>query len=146
MADNVTLPGAGRVIMTEQVGGVDIPVSKIRVGAQDADGGDVTVSNPFPVMGEKPATPVVTGVASSATSVTIINANAARLGLTVVNDSTSSTLYMSLGTGAASIASGGYTVALVAGAYWELPFRYTGKITGIWASALGYANVTEITA
>lgn len=51
MADNTTLnPGTGGdVIMTEQVGAAKIPVSKIRLGAQDVDGGDVTVTNPFPV-------------------------------------------------------------------------------------------------
>lgn len=54
MADNTVLnPGVGGdTIMTEQPGGVGakIPVTKLRVGAQDVDGGDVTPTNPFPNM------------------------------------------------------------------------------------------------
>lgn len=59
MADNTILnPGAGGdVIMTEQPGGAGpkIPVSKIRLGVQDTDGGDVSSSNPFPVLQILPA-------------------------------------------------------------------------------------------
>lgn len=148
MADNVTLPGAGAVIMTEQVAGVQIPVSKIRLGAQDADGGDVTTSNPFPVMAERPATPTITTVAATASSTTILAANANRLGAKIVNDSTSAgTLYLLDGTGTASSGAGGYSVALVPGAYYELPYRVTYALRGIWSSAAsGFANITEITA
>ena len=50
--DNTTLnPGAGGdTIVTEQPGGVGpkICVTKIRIGALDVDGGDVTPTNPFP--------------------------------------------------------------------------------------------------
>lgn len=53
MSDNTILnPGVGGdVIITEArpSDGYKIPVSKIRTGAEDFDGGDVTVNNPFPV-------------------------------------------------------------------------------------------------
>lgn len=51
MSDNTTLnPGAaGDVIATEDIGAYKLPVSKIRLGAKDVDGGDVTASNPMPV-------------------------------------------------------------------------------------------------
>jgi hypothetical protein len=29
--------------------------------------------------------------------------------------------------------------------YFEVPFGYTGIVTGIWVSANGYARVTEVT-
>ncbi len=54
MADNTVLnPGVGGdTIMTEDPGtGAKIPVSKIRLGHQDNDFGDVSNSNPFPVGG-----------------------------------------------------------------------------------------------
>lgn len=52
MSDNTILnPGAGGdVIATEDPGlGYKIPVSKIRIGPEDVDGGDVTITNPFPI-------------------------------------------------------------------------------------------------
>lgn len=49
MADNVPGP-AGSQIMTENTTGVvHVPVSKIRKGAQDVDGGDVTENNPLAI-------------------------------------------------------------------------------------------------
>lgn len=51
MADNTQLPASssqGDIIATEDIGAYKIPVSKIRTGATDVDGGDVTSSNPFP--------------------------------------------------------------------------------------------------
>lgn len=54
MSENTTINQGqgGDVIATEDTGlGYKIPVSKIRTGALDVDGGDVTASNPFPVGG-----------------------------------------------------------------------------------------------
>lgn len=85
-----------------------------------------------------------TSVADSASSVTILASNAARIGATVMNDSTA-TLYLRLSASAASATD--YTVQLVSGAYYEVPSHYSGAITGIWASDpnTGAARVTEIT-
>lgn len=58
------------------------------------------------------------------------------------NDSTA-ILYVKFGTTATTSS---YTVKMVADAYYEVPFGYTGRIDGIWASANGAARVTEITA
>lgn len=84
-------------------------------------------------------------VAASATSVTLLAANAARRGGTIVNESTA-ILYVLLGTPATATS---YTVALApmgtVGSYYEIPFNYTGIVTGIWASATGNARVTELT-
>ena len=79
-------------------------------------------------------------VAGSASSVTLLAANARRIGASVVNDS-AAILYIDLTGGTASATS--YSVQLAAGAYLEVPFGYTGLITGIWASATGSARVTE---
>jgi hypothetical protein len=44
-------PGTGGdLIVTEDLGdGTKMPVSKIRLGDTDEDGGDVTADNPFPI-------------------------------------------------------------------------------------------------
>ena len=76
---------------------------------------------------------------------TILAANSARLGAIITNSSTA-ILYLRYSATAAAISSGNYTVsvAITLGTH-EVPFGYTGAITGIWASANGFANVTEIT-
>lgn len=87
----------------------------------------------------------VTGVTASATSVTLLAANPARRGAIIQNDSTSALLYVRLNSSAAAATSGNYTTTLMGGQNYEIPFNYTGTITGIWASAAGFANVTELT-
>lgn len=90
---------------------------------------------------DKPAqTPTVSRVSSSATSVTLQAANAARRLVTIFNESTS-VLYVKFGA-AASLTS--YTVQISAGGYYEVPGSYTGIIDGIWASVNGAAQVTEV--
>lgn len=82
-------------------------------------------------------------VAGSASSVTILAANTARRGASIWNDS-SAILYLDLTGGTASATS--CSVKLIADAFYEVPFGYTGLITGIWASATGAARVTEFVA
>ena len=90
------------------------------------------------------ATTTVTGVASSTTSVTILASNTARVGAIITNSSTS-ILYLRYSATAAAISSGNYTIAVAVtlGTH-EVYAGYTGTITGIWATANGFANVTEI--
>lgn len=78
-------------------------------------------------------------VTSSATSVTLKALNTARLGLSITNDSTA-TLYVKLGTTASAT---DYNVKMMPNSYWESPVNYTGRVDGIWASANGFAYVTE---
>lgn len=95
------------------------------------------------------ATTVVSGtatlanVASSATNVTLLAANTARLGATITNDSTQ-VLYVKFG---ATASATSYTVQIAAGGYYEVPQPvFTGKLDGLWASANGNARVTETSA
>jgi hypothetical protein len=83
-------------------------------------------------------------VADSATSVTLLAANAARLGVSIANDS-SARLYIKCGA-TASLTS--YTASIGQHGYWECPFAYTGIIDGIWATdpGDGAARVAEFTA
>ncbi len=88
------------------------------------------------------ATATRTSVASSASSVTLLAANANRKDASVYNDSTAN-LYIALGTVAASAAN--FTVLVASGGFYEVAYGYTGQIVGIWASANGNARVTELT-
>jgi len=86
-------------------------------------------------------TATLTNVAGSASSVTLIASNTNRKGAMVQNDSTA-TLYLKFGTGASATS---YTVQMASGSYYEVPFSYTGVITGLWGSATGFARCTEVT-
>lgn len=83
----------------------------------------------------------VTSVGDSATSVTLLAAQASRKGATFYNDSTA-ILYIKCG---ATASTSSYTTQLAAsGGYWELPALYVGVVDGIWASdAGGNVRVTE---
>ena len=90
------------------------------------------------------ATSAVTSVADSASSVTLLAANANRLGAVIFNDS-SAVLFLKLG---ATASSTSYTVRLTQYTGYEVPFGYTGVIDGIWASDPndGAARIVELTA
>ena len=86
-------------------------------------------------------TPTVTQKTSSATSITLLSANSARVGASIFNASTA-LLYVKLG---ATASTTSYTVRISTNGYYELVPGYTGIIDGIWASANGFAYVTELT-
>lgn len=81
-------------------------------------------------------------VDSSITVVTLLAANANRLGATIVNDS-NARVRVKLGSAAALTS---FTKRLRPQEYYEVPFSYTGIITGIWEQASGAARVVEFTA
>lgn len=81
-----------------------------------------------------------TTVASSITSETILAANSNRKGATIWNDSTA-ILYLEIG---ATAATNAFTAKLFASGYYEVPFHYTGVISGIWSAANGNALVREL--
>lgn len=91
-------------------------------------------------------TGTVSTVAATASSVTLLAANTVRRGATMVNDSTS-ILYLSL---SATASSTNFTCEMAGSnaqgaAYYEVPFWYSGIVTGAWATATGNARVTEVT-
>lgn len=86
-------------------------------------------------------TAVPTNVTAAATSNTIMAANSNRKGGTIWNNSTAR-LYLELGASASLTV---FTAILEAGGYYEVPFNYTGTISGIWTAANGNALVRELT-
>ena len=87
-----------------------------------------------------------TGVAQSASSVTILNATQARdrKGV-IVENAAAERLYLLFGPGTAAVSSGNYTASLGQNEKYEsgAGMNYVGEITGIWASGTGsFAQVT----
>ena len=95
------------------------------------------------VVVHKAGTVTTSQVSDTGSTAQLLAANADRLGATITNDS-SAALYVKLGTTASTT---DYTVRLVQYAYYEVPFGYTGRIDGIWASdpGDGAARITELT-
>lgn len=85
----------------------------------------------------------VAGTTSSST--TVLASNASRRGATLFMDDTIVTgadLYISLG---ATCTTTNFTLKIAAQGYYEVPFGYTGIITGVCSAATGTIRVTEIT-
>ena len=87
-----------------------------------------------------------TSVSGTLTSTQLVAADGQRQQLRIVNDSTSTgILYILIGGGKASSAAGGYSVPLPPGAVWEaLPGEQVFAVQGAWATAAGFANITQI--
>jgi len=92
-------------------------------------------------IGAAPATSTVTSVAAAIASTQLLAANAARVGASIYNDSAAE-MYLKHGAGASNVS---FSVDMLPGSYYEIPYGYTGVIHGIWASATGSARVTEFT-
>lgn len=103
----------------------------------------IATAVPVPTKQSRSATSTQTSVASSITVVTILASNINRLGATVYNEG-GSDMRLHLGASASATV---YTLVLPAGGYYEVPFNYTGIITGLWttASAANNARVVELT-
>lgn len=87
----------------------------------------------------------VSKVPSSATVVELLPADPSRIGASISNDSTA-VLTIRLGAGDASQTD--YTVKLAAvtngvPGYFELPYDFKGRVSGLWASANGGAVITD---
>jgi hypothetical protein len=87
------------------------------------------------------ATSTLSNVASSATSVTLLASNTARVEAFIMNDSTAA-LMVKLG---ASASSSSFTKRMAPGEFWAVPQCYRGIIDGVWQAAQGNARMTELT-
>jgi hypothetical protein len=144
MPDNLGYtPGTGANVAADEVpGGSGVFVQRVKntFGA-DGTSTDVSATTPLPAEPPGAGTATLTNVSGSASSVSLLAANAARRGAIIYNDSTA-ILYVKFGTAASTTS---YTYLLVAGATVEFPRPvYTGVVHGIWASATGAARVTEV--
>lgn len=125
--------GAAAVGNPVQVAGVD--------SAGNVQALLVTTTGALNLNDLKSSTGTKSAVASGITSVTILASNANRKGATVTNTDANA-LYLDLSGGTASSTS--FSVAVATNGYYEIPFGFTGLITGIWAAdGAGSALVTE---
>lgn len=115
--------------------------------SDSVDEGDVglvrmTLDRHLYVKEKRSGTGTVTSVNDTATSTTLLAANASRLGAIIYNDS-EAVLYVKLG---ATASTTSFTYKVAASGTVEIPFGYTGIIDGVWASdSTGAARITEMT-
>lgn len=101
----------------------------------------VPISNPSAPNYPVSSTAASSTVNSATTSQAILVANTSRKGATVWNASTA-TLYLDLD---AAASTSDYAAKLDPGGYYEVPYGFTGAISGIWSAANGSALVREFT-
>ena len=147
MADLVTLPGTGSVVLTDEVTDgtlgtgqaqlvkiIDGTINSTTKWIIESDGAADVVQ-----IGKTSAT--LSNVSSSATSVSLLSSNAAARARMVFNDSTQ-VLYLKFGTTASATS---HTVQIPSMGYYEFPQPlYKGAVDGIWAAANGSARLTEM--
>lgn len=128
------LLGAGSPIPVDIGTSIDVSIDNTSIEVSN------DIGNPIPTS-VSARTPSTSSVASSATSVTILTANANRKGFSISNVSTSK-LYLSFTSPATTANS---FVEVPAGAFLLLDQQLiiTNAIYGIWSSANGSAQVTE---
>jgi len=143
--DSVALP-ANQSVNTAQINGVAPSMGTGVVGtgvlrvvlATD----QAALTTPMPVKDARSGTTANSSVTASLTVVTVLAANVNRLGATVYNEGTG-ILKLQLGASASATV---YTVAMAAETYYEVPFGYTGILTGLWSVvASNAARVNELT-
>ncbi len=78
-------------------------------------------------------------ITAATSSTSILAANAARKGATIWNNSTA-ILYLDLDAAASTT---DYAARLQAGGYYEIPYGFTGAVSGIWSAVNGNALVRE---
>ena len=102
----------------------------------------VSGGTPLTVTADKSTTGTMTSVSASASSVTVLAANANRVGAAFFNDSTN-ILYLAMSASAASVTA--FTIKCMPGVYTDLDVDYTGQVNGIWNGTNGAVRVTEWT-
>lgn len=126
-------------LSTVTINDQDIAVPWIPVKLLNSDGSSVpspggSSSVPATSTSVGPANASVTSVVS-----TVLTSNTSRKGAAIANTG-SVTCYVALGSNATTSI---YTVSLVAGAYYEVPFGFTGSITALTAASTTTLSVTE---
>lgn len=101
----------------------------------------VSIAGTVAVTAAVAATGTITSVAGAAVSTTLLVSNASRKGFSIFNDSTS-ILKVAF---AATASATAFSFLLQPSSFFESGTLYTGIVTGIWASAVGNARVTELT-
>ena len=147
MADLVTLPGTGAVVLTDEVTDGTLGTGQKQiVGIMDAtvNGTNkliITSDGSAQVIQAGKTSATLSNVSGSASSVNLLASNANAISRQVFNDSTA-ILYLKWG---ATASTTSYTVQIQPGGYYEFPQPlYKGAVDGIWSAANGSARLTEM--
>ncbi len=127
-----------------QVDVLTMPTTAVsQSGTWTVQPGNTANTTAWLVKEQRSGTATHSSVADTATSTTLLSSNTSRLGASITNDS-SAVLYVKLGTTASAT---DYAVRMVQYAYFEVPYGYTGRIDGIWATdpGDGAARIVEFT-
>ena len=108
----------------------------LKVSLEEVDGGAVV-----PVTQETSTTGTSSTASVTNANTTVLASNTSRKGATIYNEGTVD-CFVKLGS-TASLTT--YTIKIIVDGYYELPFNYTGIITGITASGTATLRVTELT-
>lgn len=117
-------------------------VQAAQSGTWTVQPGNTQNTTPWLVQEARTTTSTRSSVSGAASDTLLLSSNSSRDGAMIYNDS-SATLYLGLGTTAASTTN--FTVKMAPETYYEVPYHFTGEIRGIWSSATGAARVTEFT-
>lgn len=133
-----------RAVLLEGVGTAGSSLGGVVSIQGVASGTAVPISGSITASPSTGATATLTNVNDTASSTTLLAANANRLTATIYNDSPS-LLYVKFGTTASTTS---FNVRIGAQGFYEIPVpTYTGRIDGIWsADASGAARIMELTA
>lgn len=145
MADTsiAVTPGSGALIDARSVAGGDLQQAVVLGNGTDATIAPVDTAG-LNVHAGKAATATLTNVTASVTSVQLLAANTARLGVVFYNDSTA-ILHLKFGVTASTTSK---TVEIPNDDWLAIPgdmgILYTGRIDGIWDAANGACRITEL--
>lgn len=141
----VSIKDLNTQLLTTDVG---IVTNSVIHGKTTGGGGgfvDVKVNPSGALTVESTPTTSSTGTSSSVSvttaNITVLASNGSRLGATIYNEGTVTAL-VKLGSTASATT---YTIKIVTDGYYEVPFLYTGIITGITASGTAVLRITELT-
>lgn len=111
----------------------------------DGYGNPVTIINGAVAISSISSTGTITSVAASMSDTLLLDNNPDRRGVFFYNDTTSATVKIALSSSPAS--STNFSVMIIAGGLFEIPFGYTGEIRGIWSTSEsdGAIRITELT-
>lgn len=109
------------------------------VGAVALTSGVATIGNL-----QKPSVSARTTLSVSTVDSTLLAPNTARFGGALYNAATCDAL---IGLSTVAVSTSTYNFKLVSGAYWEIPYQFTGGLRGIWTASgsTGGMFITEIT-
>ena len=137
--------GGGNVVESEAVTITDSAGQEMIGPRIAADSIPVTLATDEPAI---PVAPVkststnVTAIAAAVLPTILLAPNPSRLGFTIVNTSTTDTLFVLISP-AGVVSPTLYSVPIAPQSFYEDSVNYVDRVTGIWSGASGAALVTE---